>query len=296
MPKRTNAFQTVVFMIQSHIAGRAKVTESAELTDLVTGEPREVDVCIETQVAGHEIIVSIECRDQARKQAVGWIEEMHAKHSRLPTDHLVLVSSSGFTPNALTVARSYNIETVVPEELTEDRAAGIGARISRVGVGRLELVQVNEVRTVVEAIQEPIIVPPELGDMTIFIETGTAVARLRDIVHGIITGYYSADQILLNPPDNIDSMNLHYDNLRFSLDGQPQFLYLSMPDGSLSQLRRITLTGDVRHTVSDVPMRHGQFQQIVYSWGEAVLEGKPTLIVATKADDGNTTVSLRNLP
>ncbi len=165
-------------MIQSHIAGRAKVTESAELTDLVTGEPREVDVCIETQVAGHEIIVSIECRGQARKQAVGWIEEMHAKHSRLPTDHLVLVSSSGFTPNALTVARSYNIETVVPEELTEDRAAGIGARISRVGVGRLELVQVNEVRTVVEAIQEPIIVPPELGDMPIFVETGTAVAPL----------------------------------------------------------------------------------------------------------------------
>jgi hypothetical protein len=109
VPKRTNAFQTVVFMIQSHIAGRAKVAESAELTDLVTGESREVDVCIETQVAGRQIIVSIECRDQARKQAMGWVEEMYAKHSRLPTDHLVLVSSSGFTPNALTVARSYNI-------------------------------------------------------------------------------------------------------------------------------------------------------------------------------------------
>jgi hypothetical protein len=91
-------------------------------------------------------------------------------------------------------------------------------------------------------------------------------------------------------------MNLHYDNLRFSLGGQPQFLYLRMPGGRLSQLRRITLAGDVRHTVSDVPMRHGQFQQVVYSWGEVVLEGKPTLIVATKADDGNTTVSLRNLP
>jgi hypothetical protein len=70
--------------------------------------------------------------------------------------------------------------------LTEDRATEIGARISRVGVGRLELVQVNEVRTVMEAIQEPIIVPPELGDMAILIEAGTAVARLRDIVHGMI--------------------------------------------------------------------------------------------------------------
>ncbi len=91
-------------------------------------------------------------------------------------------------------------------------------------------------------------------------------------------------------------MNLHYDNLRFSLDGQPQFLYLLTPDGSLSQLRRITLTGDVQHTMSDVPMRHGQFQQVVYSWGEALLEGKSTVIVATNSDDGKTTVSLRNLP
>src|SRR5260370_5160822 len=98
-------------MIQRHIAGQAKVTESAELTDRATGAPREVDVFIEAQVAGHEIIVSVECRDHARKQAVGWIEEMHAKHSNLPTDHLVLVSSSGFTPNALKVARFHNIET-----------------------------------------------------------------------------------------------------------------------------------------------------------------------------------------
>ena len=296
MPRRTNAFQTVIFMIKSHVAGNATVTESAELTDLVTGEKREVDVCIETNVAGHPVVIGIECRDHTRKQTVTWIDEMHAKHSRLPTDHLVLVSSSGFTPQAVKAARSLNIETVVPEELTEDRAADLAARLSPVRVGRLELVQVLQVRTVVAGIDEPIIVPPELGDMPIFIETGTAVARLRDIVHGIITGYYSADQILLNPPDVIDSMNLHYDNLRFSLDGQPQFLYLLTPDGSLSQLRRITLTGDVQHTMSDVPMRHGQFQQVVYSWGEALLEGKSTVIVATNSDDGKTTVSLRNLP
>jgi hypothetical protein len=260
VPKRTNAFQTVIFMIQSHIAGQAKVTESVELTDLVTGEPREVDVCIETQVAGHGIIVSIECRDHARKQDVRWIQEMHAKHERLPTDHLVLVSSSGFTRQALKVARTYNIATIVPEELTEDRAAEIGARVSRVGVGRMELVQVTKVRVVVATIEEPITVPPELGDMPIFIEAGTVVARMRDIVHGIITGYGSTGHILLNPPDNIDGMNLHYDNLRFAIGGQPQYLYLRMPDGNgnLSQLHRITLTADVRHTMSDVPMRHGQ--------------------------------------
>jgi hypothetical protein len=303
VPKRTNAFQTVVFMIQSHIAGQAKVTESAELTDLVTGEPREVDVCIETQVAGHRIIVSIECRAHARKQDVGWVEEMHTKHSRLPTSRLILVSSSGFSRYALQVARTYNIETIVPEELTEERAAEIGARLSRIRVGRLELVEVFQVRIVVEAIEEPVLVPLELGDMPIFIKAGTATWRLRDIVHGLIAGYYPVDQVVLNAPDEIEGMNLHYENPRLSADGQVHFLYWLMPDRSLSQLHRITLTAPVRPTLTDVPMRHGQFpmrhgqfQQVVYSWGEAVLEGKPTMIVATKADDGNTTVSLRNLP
>jgi hypothetical protein len=76
-------------MIKSHIAGNATVTESAELTDLVTGDKREVDVCIETNAAGHPLIIGIECRDHTRKQTVTWIDEMHAKHSRLPTDHLV---------------------------------------------------------------------------------------------------------------------------------------------------------------------------------------------------------------
>ena len=253
-------------------------------------------MCIETQVAGHRLVVSIECRDHVRKQAVGWVDEMHAKHSRLPTDHLVLVSSSGFTSQALRVAESYNISTIVPNELTEERAVEIGARISRVWLGNVQLVQVNEVRTTVSAIEEPITVPPELGDMPIFIKTGAVVGRMKDIVHSIVTSNYSTGQISLNPPDNIDSMDLHLDNLRVVVNGETYATYLRIPDGDLSELHRITLTGNVQHIKSDVSMRHGQFQQIVYSWGEAVLEGKLTLIVATEAADGSATVSLRSLP
>jgi hypothetical protein len=45
--------------------------------------------------------VSIECRDRRRKQGVEWVEQMRGKHDRLPTNVLVLVSSSGFTRTAL---------------------------------------------------------------------------------------------------------------------------------------------------------------------------------------------------
>lgn len=116
MPKRSNTFQEAIYLVQTHLAGEAMVTESKELPDAVTGTLREVDVCVESTVAGHLVTVSVECRDYTRPQGVGWVEEMHTKHQRLPTNVLVLVSSSGFTPEALRVAELYGIVTVAPGE------------------------------------------------------------------------------------------------------------------------------------------------------------------------------------
>jgi len=296
MPKRTNSFQTVVFLIQKHIAGNATVTQSAELADLVTGQKREVDVVIETIVAGHTIRIGIECREWKRKgrprpQTVEWVECMYGKHQSLPTDRLVLVSRSGFTSEAVKKAHLFNIETVVPDELTEDRAAEIGARISRVQIGSLEMVQITKVRTAVAAIQEPITVPPEARDLPVFIETGTCVALMRDIVTGLLA---DREPIIVNPPDHIQEIEIRADNPRVVIDDKPQALYLKIPghEPHLSRLERISISGEARHMSSDVPLQYGRFQDVIYSWGEIVIEGKTMIVVATKADDGTTTVSL----
>jgi hypothetical protein len=97
MPKRSNEFQKLVFLVKKHVAPGPTVTESKFLRDRVTGANREVDVCIESTIGGHEILVSIECRDRGRRADVGWVEEMKAKHERLPTNALVPISKSGFT-------------------------------------------------------------------------------------------------------------------------------------------------------------------------------------------------------
>jgi Restriction endonuclease len=90
------------------------------LTDLVSGEQREVDVCAERDVAGDKAIVSIECRDRRRKQGVKWVEQMRGKRDRLPTYVLVLVSSSGFTRTALALAESYGIKAITPRDVTPE--------------------------------------------------------------------------------------------------------------------------------------------------------------------------------
>lgn len=119
MPKRSNEFQRLVFLVKQHVAEGASVTESRLLRDRITGTDREVDICIEATVGGHDVVVSLECQDRARPADVSWVEEMKAKHERLRTNALVLVSHSGFTPEAQAVARSYGIDTLAIEGVSE---------------------------------------------------------------------------------------------------------------------------------------------------------------------------------
>jgi hypothetical protein len=120
MPKRTNEFQKLVFLVKNHVGGGATVTESKLLPDRITGANREVDVVIESAVGGHHILVSIEWRDHGRRANVGWVEEMRGKHEHLRTNRLVLISKSGFTREALKKAHTYGFEALALEAVNEE--------------------------------------------------------------------------------------------------------------------------------------------------------------------------------
>lgn len=95
------------------------------LVDLQTGAKREVDVCIFSEIAGHTVTISIECRDHKRVQDVTWVEQEISKHARLQTNVLVLVSSSGFTAEAYAVAERSKVKLVSPGEVPQDFAAQV---------------------------------------------------------------------------------------------------------------------------------------------------------------------------
>jgi hypothetical protein len=81
MPKRTNEFQKIVLLIQKHAAAGVIVTESKLFRDKITGAAREVDICLASDIAGYQMVVSIECRDRGRRTDVQWVEEMKSKES-----------------------------------------------------------------------------------------------------------------------------------------------------------------------------------------------------------------------
>jgi hypothetical protein len=113
MPKRTNEFQQIVAYIYSQIvpAGGC-VTESAFLQEDGTGDPREIDVLIEHNVAGHAIKIAVECRDHGRDQNVQWIDSLIGKYSRLRVNQIVAVSSSPFSDAGKKKAAEHNIDAI----------------------------------------------------------------------------------------------------------------------------------------------------------------------------------------
>jgi hypothetical protein len=129
MPKRTRDFQKLIRMLTQLLGDDAVVEESKMLTDLVSGEPGKVDIYAEGTFAGHTVNIGIECRDHQRKQGVRWVEQMRAKHERLPTNLLILVSSSGFTGSAIVQANSYGIKTIAPTHADSDLAADVLASL-----------------------------------------------------------------------------------------------------------------------------------------------------------------------
>jgi hypothetical protein len=129
MPARSNIFQRLVFELHRDLGPGWHVSESRELTDSITGEPREVDVVAEAVVGGYPLLLCIEVRDRKRPSDVTWLECVAKKHDHLPTNKLVLWSSSGFSASTLTKAKALGIEAVTPGSADNAPWATIARRL-----------------------------------------------------------------------------------------------------------------------------------------------------------------------
>lgn len=76
-----------------------------------TGTIRELDIKISNPRYPEDKTL-VECRDHGRKQDVQWIDQLDGKSKSLGFSHVIAVSSSGFTKNALTEATDRKIETM----------------------------------------------------------------------------------------------------------------------------------------------------------------------------------------
>jgi len=120
MPKRSNAFQELVALLERQLApSGATVYESKMLKDTRTGEDREVDIVIDTEVGVHPLRIGIEVIDRKRPTSSPWIESIAKKHEDLPIDKSIVVSRSGFYHPASQKAQALKIDTLTLKEATD---------------------------------------------------------------------------------------------------------------------------------------------------------------------------------
>jgi hypothetical protein len=112
MPRRSNLFQQLTFLIHKALSPEWEVAESEMLIDSITGQRREVDIVAKRNVMGYWMVLSVECQDRSRPADVTWVESMAKKHEHLPTSKLVLWSRSGFTQKAMLKTKALKIDAV----------------------------------------------------------------------------------------------------------------------------------------------------------------------------------------
>ncbi len=269
------------------------------LRDLDSGNFREVDTCIESVTAGHPVIVSIECRAHKRPQTVSWVEEMRSKHLRLPTNVLVLVSSSGFTRSAIEKARQFGIATAVPGEIEPGR---FGTEV----VGKLDAIwmksftlTVGKVRLwVEESADRPAEIVVPFLDTSLFFEDGDFAMSAQDLAQGFMSSVDLENDAMRDALGDEEFFTIGRDPATAiePESGEAVDLYLKKEEPTGNYLRKITrieITGPAEVTVAEIPLTHRELNGTGYSAGAAKLGDRAVLVVATETPSGETSLTAR---
>jgi hypothetical protein len=290
MPKRTNEFQKLVFLVKKHAANSATVTESKLLRDNMTGAEREVDICIESVIAGHRVTVCVECRDRGRKADVQWIEEMKAKHERLPTNVLVLVSKSGFTREAILVAKNYGIETVTLSSIDGNAAEQLIGSAGSLWSKVFTLTPTKVVIRVASTASLPSENVAVFPDNLIYDHKGMEVGTVKQLVESLLNNGSAMQEFGKLGDKSYQGFEIRWEPA-LDTNGRPFCLQMLEPY-VLRPIEYVRITGSSNFDVSEFRLQHGILGNVSIAWGTGSLLGKEALIVASKDQSGVTKLSI----
>lgn len=286
MPKRSNEFQKLIYLLHSHFSSNAAVTESKMVRDRLTGKEVEVDIVIDTTVSSYPISVAIECISESRPATVEWVNEMKGKHDSLPLDKLILVSQSGFTANAREKAIGYGLEVLTLSDaedtnwvnyvasLANLRFAGFSFTIEKF---ELRLVSPEKLRSPDLMTRDCPIKEPSADARGTVNDYAAGIPRQPAIVKGILERWIKS---LDRSPDYRVNVTWQPPNGTVVIDLR----------GSSHEVK--SLECQVHVHVSDTPMRlsHAQLQgkNVAYGFSENVFqnEGKEKFAVVFEEKEG----------
>lgn len=295
MSAQTNEFQRLIALLTRALGPGAEVTESWMTPDPVTGVPREVDVVAIQEVAGHRVVVGIECRDRKDIPDVRWVEEAHSKFQRLGVNVGVLVSAHGFTGPAEQVAATYGIKTITPREVTPEFVGKVVNSVTRTEYWHwVTLVQKAEVVITRHGVTQQQELP---GNVPVLYADGSQASLLVDLVNHIVrqhTGNRDQWEAGFREAEELHEGKVRYiatgDAPEPRSNGQKVYVKgISHASGEeeLFEIANVIVTFEAKRTVADMPLTHGEYDGTYYSTGSAVLGDDATVqLVYTETPGG----------
>lgn len=276
MPPRTNAFQRLVTLLTATLAGHAKVSESAMLSDRVTGEPREVDVLVVASTATYQVTLGIEVIAWGRPADTPWIEKMRAKHENLPTDKLILVSESGFTGPAKRKAEFYGIETLTIDEACKADWPLIAA-LEETGVFAVSTIDfdVSAICQLEDGSVEQIPVPGQTS-----LPTANGPKTMDSFVRAILERNEVREVVYTNMKGK------HEQEFWLSYT-EPDGLWKLDHDGKTAQVTELRIGLKVLQSTSPVRFASGKFRAVPFVSGVSTADKVPLQFVLARNPDGS---------
>lgn len=291
MPKRTNEFQQLVFLIRSALADGATVTESKMLRHRRTGTKREVDVCIEGSAGGYPVVVCVECQKRNRPADVTWVEGQVKKHEHLPTNRLILVAPQ-FTPDALALAKqegvtAFSFENVDASDFTgllEDTNA-LWAKSVTIKVEKV----VVRVASSGELAGERVRAAP---DQNVYDgRSGAFLSTLAPVVVELLNYPGMRDRLLA-----LGAKEHRWFVFRWAAprNGVGFLLCLQKEDAlhTLRGIEYIEISGPCEFNIAAFGSRRGKLGDVHVAWGTATVLDKTQLLVATRDAAGRDRITI----
>ena len=292
MPKRSNEFQKLIFHIKKHLSQSAEVTESEFLEDRLTHTPREVDVCIQSILAGHKLVLCIECRDHDRPADVTWIEQMKTKHDYLPTNALVLVSRSGFTTTALEKAKALGIETLAFDDIDDASALDLLSDTSLLWAKSISLAPTKVVVrvTAAESLEAENVAVDPTND--VYLSTGELAGSVGDLVTSFLHSPAVRDAMLQQANVEHDRFEIRWEQPKGR--GDKTLCLKKIEPSVLRPIEYVEIKGTCEVTRSEFRLKRGTLGAVQVVWGEAQFLGNDTMVVATQDRAGGKRISLES--
>lgn len=284
MPKRTNWFQKLVFHIYEHVGEGVTVTESKLLVDAQShsGYQREVDIVLEGKMGGQHVIVSFECKYSGGKRPrpadAPWVESMKAKHEKLPTDKLVLVSSSGFTPYAESMAQTYGIATMSLNVITAESVHAQLRQVERLWLRRWGA-SVGRMFVYLEAPNASSPVKLEVpSGLAIYDESARELFTTYDVAKAIMNHGVVVERLSANQDSDMRWFEFGMDTTHL----RPTLFLRHTQTDRLDRITSIVLTGPFwMKTSFTIPWKFGKLGDLDVAWADSVPGIENLLLLAT---------------